>query len=295
MGYRGRGGRTSAGGGGGTHGSGTLAARPASPAAGDTYEVTSGVATGDRYTCFVAGAWTLTSFDRSLLLPGTTPWAHWRLDEAGGNFVSVGSQSGMDLTQSGGTVARCVGVAGRPGVHLESVRLGAPTSAPSSSRRCTILTWINPSTLGSTGHVFGYAANPHSPPYATLSVSLSGTRFRMLVGTTAGGATYTSALGATTAIAPAGHDLLLAAVFDGDASNRLTGYVNGGLDYAGNPVAGTDLNWGITGGAWTVCNNFGSEPTGGAYRDAAVYDGVALTAAQIREIYARGSGGYTGQ
>ena len=32
------------GGGGGAHTSGTLAARPASPAAGDTYEVTSGAA-----------------------------------------------------------------------------------------------------------------------------------------------------------------------------------------------------------------------------------------------------------
>lgn len=42
---------------GGTHGAGTLAARPAVPAAGDTYAVTSGAQTGARFTCFVAGTW----------------------------------------------------------------------------------------------------------------------------------------------------------------------------------------------------------------------------------------------
>lgn len=40
-----------------TRGSGTLAARPASPAAGDTYAVTSGDGLGGRYVSFVAGAW----------------------------------------------------------------------------------------------------------------------------------------------------------------------------------------------------------------------------------------------
>ena len=40
-----------------TRGSGTLAARPASPAAGDTYAVTSGASTGARYVCFVTGSW----------------------------------------------------------------------------------------------------------------------------------------------------------------------------------------------------------------------------------------------
>lgn len=47
----------SGGGGATTHTSGTLAARPAAPAAGDTYAVTSGPSTGARYTCFVAGTW----------------------------------------------------------------------------------------------------------------------------------------------------------------------------------------------------------------------------------------------
>lgn len=40
-----------------THSGGTLAARPASPAAGDTYAVTTGAQTGARYTCFVTGSW----------------------------------------------------------------------------------------------------------------------------------------------------------------------------------------------------------------------------------------------
>lgn len=40
-----------------THSGGTLAARPASPAAGDTYAVTTGAQTGARYVCYVAGSW----------------------------------------------------------------------------------------------------------------------------------------------------------------------------------------------------------------------------------------------
>ena len=44
-----------------THSGGTLAARPASPAAGDTYAVTTGAQTGARYTCFVTGSWEGTS------------------------------------------------------------------------------------------------------------------------------------------------------------------------------------------------------------------------------------------
>jgi hypothetical protein len=42
----------------GTHGSGTLADRPASPVAGDSYEVTSGLCAGDTFECFRDGFWT---------------------------------------------------------------------------------------------------------------------------------------------------------------------------------------------------------------------------------------------
>lgn len=42
---------------GGTHTSGTLAALPAAPGAGDTYAVTTGFARGDRYRCYVATVW----------------------------------------------------------------------------------------------------------------------------------------------------------------------------------------------------------------------------------------------
>ncbi len=43
--------------GGTAHTSGTLGARPAVPAAGDTYAVTSGASLGARYVCYVAGSW----------------------------------------------------------------------------------------------------------------------------------------------------------------------------------------------------------------------------------------------
>ncbi len=87
--------------GGTTHTSGTLAARPASPAAGDTYEVTTGAASGDRYACFVAAAWTLVSCERDAV--EDTPVVAWRLDEASGVYVSRGSTA-CDLTVTGAAV-----------------------------------------------------------------------------------------------------------------------------------------------------------------------------------------------
>lgn len=45
--------------GGATNGSGTFASRPASPALGDRYTVTSGARTGSVYQCLVAGSWRL--------------------------------------------------------------------------------------------------------------------------------------------------------------------------------------------------------------------------------------------
>jgi hypothetical protein len=58
---------------GGTHSSGTLAARPASPAAGDTYAVTSGAQTGARYVCFVSGTWQAVPAPGALWADGTDP------------------------------------------------------------------------------------------------------------------------------------------------------------------------------------------------------------------------------
>lgn len=71
------------GGGRGTHGEGTLDARPVIPEAGDSYEVTEGLCEGDQYACLTDGAWTFIGrgSDRrfasgqgfSLVSPGTNP------------------------------------------------------------------------------------------------------------------------------------------------------------------------------------------------------------------------------
>jgi hypothetical protein len=55
------------------------------------------------------------------------------------------------------------------------------------------------------------------------------------------------------------------------------------------------LYWGLTGGRWCIGNNPFNEPITGLYSDFAVYDGTALTLSQLREIYQRGVGEYTGQ
>ena len=281
----------------GSYGSGTLAARPASPAAGDTYAVTSGVATGDRYACFVATVWTLVSYDRSLLLPGTTPWAHWPLDEASGTFASVGSQSGMSLTGSGGTITYGVPLPnGRAGVALAGVAiLTGPTTAPSGTRRCTLLGWLDYVSTGSIGSLLSY--NASGSPYATISLglSLSGPQVRGYYTPTANPSTHNPVSG-TTATATAYRRRLYAAVWDGDATGaQLKLYVDGQLAYSGTPTAGTDLEWTLAGGRWYVGNNPFAEPVPGLYSDFAVYNDVALTPAQMREIYQRGVGGYAGQ
>lgn len=278
-----------------THGSGTLAARPASPAAGDTYVVTSGVATGDQYECLVAGTWTLVSYDRSLLLPGTTPWAHWPLNEASGTFASVGSQSGMALTGSGGTITYAVPLPnGRTGVALAGgAILTGPTTAPSGTRRCTLLGWVDYVSTGSIGSLLSY--NATSSPFATISMGLLSPSQVRGYYTPSANPTHNPVSG-TTATATSHRRRLYALVWDGNASGaQLKLYVDARLAYSGTPTAGTDLNWGLAGGRWYLGSNLFAEPVAGLYSDHAVYNDAALTAAQLREIYQRGVGGYLGQ
>jgi hypothetical protein len=281
---------------GATHSSGTLAARALlTPAAGDTYAVTSGVAAGDRYACFVAGVWTLASYDRTLLLPGTTPWAHWPFNEAAGTFASVGSQSGMTLTGSGGVISYGAPQSnGRVGVALGSPAiLTGPTTAPASARRCTLLGWTDYTTLGTYGSLAAY--NGSGSPYGAISLGLvTGSQPRGFYATV--GNPAHNAVAGSPATATPNRCRLYAAVWDGDAAGaRFKLYVDARLVYSGTPTAGADLDWGLTGGRWCIGNNPFGEAVTGLYSDFAVYDGTALTSAQLSEVYRRGVGTYGGQ
>lgn len=78
-------------GGGGTHGSGTLAARPASPAAGDTYAVidTDPTAPGAVYGCVVAGTWALIAVTPVTLTDSSSGWALDAGDRGGAAAAAV--------------------------------------------------------------------------------------------------------------------------------------------------------------------------------------------------------------
>lgn len=130
---------------GGTYGSGTLAARPASPAAGDTYAVTSGVAAGDRYACFVAGAWALlaagaTAADaRAAIAAAYDPGARaidvnhvyaWRCDDAAGAGTVAAGAGGVAMTLTGSTWVQGDGGLYRGGraLHLTAGAAGADSA-----------------------------------------------------------------------------------------------------------------------------------------------------------------------
>ena len=72
-------------GGGGLHGSGTLASLPISPSAGDTYVVTSGEKIGDYYQCFISGTWELVGYDHAPLAPYCV--ARWKLEDSNSSTI----------------------------------------------------------------------------------------------------------------------------------------------------------------------------------------------------------------
>ena len=98
-----------AGAGGPAAGSGTFAARPASPALGDTYRVTSGARLGSVYRCTTAGSWTLDAIDWETAI-GVRPLLAYDGEDL------LGAVGGTVTTWRGrGSVRDDLGVLGAPG------------------------------------------------------------------------------------------------------------------------------------------------------------------------------------
>lgn len=115
-----------AGGGGGSHTSGTLAALPASPAAGDTYAVTSGAQTGARFTCFVSGTWEGT-------MPRTSghSWERPAAATAGQDATFLDIDTGVEYTSSGdNTIGWYVRVGGDNMPDRAGLIMGGSVYAP---------------------------------------------------------------------------------------------------------------------------------------------------------------------
>lgn len=136
-----------------SHTTGTLAALPPAPVAGDTYAVTSGASTGARYTCFVTGSW-----------EGTVPFAsghsYERLAPAtaggGARFLDVDSlqaytSSGDDAVRWGVELPSGLGPDAAGLTHGGGTLYAAAQSLAAYTRNNTTLAvlfdWIGPSVV----------------------------------------------------------------------------------------------------------------------------------------------------
>jgi hypothetical protein len=277
--------------GGTTHTSGTLAARPAVPAAGDSYAVTSGVAAGDRYECYVAGAWTLTSFDRARL-GELAPWARFSCDETSGTSLadSVGgigalTISGTHSLSSATGVGRGLRMSGGGGAQRTAA------AVPTSTRKLALTAWVQLDSAAGLQTIFARIGSWGSV-YASIAIGTSSGVLRGYVA--CGGASTEAKTGAIALTTGVPH--LVTIEWDGDASDRLTLTLDGSIEYAGTPSTGTaDLVYALTSPVWQIGTNPSGESLSGVVREVQVYDGAVLTPAQRRELYARGTGTYGGQ
>ena len=276
-----------------SHTSGTLAARPASPAAGDTYAVTSGDGTGDRYTCFVAGAWELVHFDRED--GDDTPAMLWRLDEASGTYASQGTYS-VPLTVTGALTRDgsaydgrvCPRLPGAPGIYAASASgtVGIST-APTA---LTLAAWVLPTAVGGLRSILvcQYDSANTNPYYTGLALT-SGAIRALLV---KGGA-YQEVAGGAVAVTGAWQHVGWSYNEGGDKKVRF--YLNGQLlSTSGATSGGAALDLGTT-SRWVVGDQVGSlsEYYAGQVASARVYD-TAQPLSWWQRVYARGVGAYRG-
>ena len=276
----------------GTPTSGTLAARPATPAAGDAYAVTSGVAAGDRYQCFVAGAWSLASYDP--LVGAATPYLQWLLDETTGVYAQTGSATGGNLTVTGALAREAPGLLGDFAARFTSssgqYAEGAAALLPPGAA-FAVAVWVKPDTLPYDAAlvVKPYASSGWSSPYASVYLYLRSGRARCGVAISGAPVDLAPATGPVAVIGQWSH---VAMVWDGAASPKLSLYLDGELVGSSSP-AGTDVDWNAD-GAWQISNSRAAEGIVGVVGGARAW-GVALTAAQVREDFRRGAGTYRGQ
>ncbi len=278
-----------------SHTSGTLAARPATPAAGDTYEITSGAASGDRYACYVAGTWVITGYSRVRL--DETPYHWWRLDDASGGAVDSGS-AGTALAEAGsgaGTLVyraptltgRGVRFRGSPGaLRFQS----AKDAGMAITTAATYSAWVRSDVTTGQHAVIALESDQGSwaAPYGALTLTVNNGGMRALCATTDNPSTPQVAVYA--GVSP-GVDVLVGLTVE---SSTLTLWVDGvaqaTLALSGPTIVTTGPNV-----RWVIGDQPGiNERMDGRVADARVYT-TAKDAAWWAEAYARGVGSYEGQ
>lgn len=277
-----------------TRGFGTLASRPASPAVGDTYAVTSGDATGDRYTCFVASAWTLTGFVHRRA--DETPYHWWKLDDASGGAVDSGS-AGTNLSEAGSAgglaynaplpVGRGARFSGSSGVTRFQ---GAKDAGMAITTAATIAVWVRLESVSGTQALVCCETNQgsNSQPYNTLAISVVAGALRAWCTTTSQTGSGQSVSGGTVGV---GADHLVGVTF---GASTLTVWLDG-VAVATLSTNGGTLYTAGSNQRWTIGDLTGpGERLAGRVSDARVYD-TAKAAAWWQETYERGVGAYRGQ
>lgn len=145
-------------------GSGTYAARPASPTVGDSYTVTSGVRRGSVYRCDVAGAWSLVTvnvtqlgacvglFDSERAVgrsgAGASRWINISPRGRGFDVVSNGVSNAPPLT----TIGTAPGLLALDQTAGRSLLGALPAAAPSAAR--TLVALVD--YTGTPGFSFNY-------------------------------------------------------------------------------------------------------------------------------------------
>ena len=150
-------------GGGPTIGSGTYAARPASPAVGDSYTVTSGVRRGSFYRCDAPGLWSLATVVVPQLGAAVGIFDGERLERLGGSlrrWLNLAPR-GQGYNLDGGAPLRGVAAMGTAGLLAHDTKAGGgstmrgalPTVAAGAPR--TVAALVYP-----TGPFGGAGGNP---------------------------------------------------------------------------------------------------------------------------------------
>lgn len=278
---------------GATHSTGTLAARSGlTPAAGDSYRVTSGVATGDVYL-YLGGAWRLVAFSRRRL--DETPYHWWKLDDASGGAVDSGSGA-TDLAEAGSAggltydvplpVGRGARFSGSSGLLRFQGAVGAGMALTTAA---TVAFWARLDSIAVQQTFVACETNQGSnaQPYGTLMLTAQAGTIRGWCTTTSFGDGQ-STTGGNVAV---GADHLIGLTFE---SSTLTIWQDGA------PVASLSTTGGtlFTAGAsqrWTIGELAGpGERAAGRVSDVRVYD-TAKAASWWAETFERGVGAYRGQ
>lgn len=282
-------------GGGGTHGSGTLVARPASPTAGDSYVVTSEAGTGDEYQCLRDGVWTYLPGDRSRS-PDQLDAMHWRLDEASGVYVSTGTAS-LDLTLTGSPTTRGgVSYSGHGALQADStnayaVGANGSTGIDAAPTALTISAWVRITSLSSSLQTVAWLVYNHdvtTPPYG-IGLDLNNSGMRASLVKSGAYQSNDPPVGGALSLGTWHHAGM---AYDG---SLVTFYVDGVAVGTWTPTGSAALDLGSS-SCWSVGAKYAvspAEPIRGAIASTRV-SATARPASWWREVYHRGIGAYLG-